>query len=107
MIDTLWTGSWFLSMGPTIDQMLIWETFENTLLAARELDQGRLEERAKTWVNRRLQYTHGYGLVMSPVNTVTAEGLPNFFIKDIPPITGDPALKVDEPRIYFGELTRE
>jgi hypothetical protein len=77
------------------------------MLAARELDQSRLTERARTWVNRRLQYTHGYGIVMSPVNTVTAEGLPNFFIKDIPPVSGDPVLKVDEPRIYFGELTRE
>ncbi|MCR4431877.1 MAG: UPF0182 family protein [Tepidanaerobacteraceae bacterium] len=90
-----------------VDRYTINGQLRQVMLAARELDQARLEERAKTWVNRRLQYTHGYGLVMSPVNTVTAEGLPNFFIKDIPPVAGDPALKVDEPRIYFGELTRD
>ncbi|HHW03840.1 MAG TPA: UPF0182 family protein [Thermoanaerobacterales bacterium] len=90
-----------------VDRYTVNGEIRQVMLAARELDQSRLDERAKTWVNRRLQYTHGYGLVMSPVNTVTAEGLPNFFIKDIPPVSGDPVLKVDEPRIYFGELTRE
>ncbi|MDI3481289.1 MAG: uncharacterized protein PWQ97_944 [Tepidanaerobacteraceae bacterium] len=90
-----------------VDRYTINGELRQVMLAARELNQARLEERAKTWVNRRLQYTHGYGLVMSPVNTVTAEGLPNFFIKDIPPISTDPALKVDEPRIYFGELTKD
>jgi hypothetical protein len=90
-----------------VDRYTVNGEIRQVMLAARELDQSRLTERARTWVNRRLQYTHGYGIVMSPVNTVTAEGLPNFFIKDIPPVSGDPVLKVDEPRIYFGELTRE
>jgi hypothetical protein len=90
-----------------VDRYTVNGEIRQVMLAARELDQSRLDERARTWVNRRLQYTHGYGIVMSPVNTVTAEGLPNFFIKDIPPVSGDPVLKVDEPRIYFGELTRE
>jgi len=90
-----------------VDRYTVNGEIRQVMLAARELDQGRLEERARTWVNRRLQYTHGYGVVMSPVNTITAEGLPNFFIKDIPPVSGDTVLKVDEPRIYFGELTKE
>ncbi|RKL63459.1 UPF0182 family protein [Thermoanaerobacteraceae bacterium SP2] len=90
-----------------VDRYTVNGEIRQVMLAARELDQSRLDERARTWVNRRLQYTHGYGIVMSPVNTITAEGLPNFFIKDIPPVSGDPVLKVDEPRIYFGELTRE
>ncbi|WP_422443680.1 UPF0182 family protein [Thermoanaerobacterium sp. DL9XJH110] len=91
-----------------VDRYTINGEIRQVMLAARELDQGRLpEERANTWINRRLQYTHGYGLVMSPVNSVSAEGLPNYFIKDIPPVSGDPSLKIREPRIYFGELTRE
>ena len=58
-------------------------------------------------VNRRMQYTHGYGVVMSPTNSATSEGLPNYFIKNIPPVSNDTALKIDKPGIYFGELTNE
>lgn len=90
-----------------VDRYTINGEISQVMLAARELDQNRLPESARTWVNRHLQYTHGFGLVMSPVNTFTAEGLPNFFIKDIPPASSVPALEVKEPRIYFGELTRE
>jgi uncharacterized membrane protein (UPF0182 family) len=53
-------------------------------------------------VNQRLQYTHGYGVVVSPVNEVTPEGMPNFVVKDVPP-TG--AITIDRPEIYFGEQT--
>jgi uncharacterized membrane protein (UPF0182 family) len=35
---------------------------------------------------------------------VTREGLPEFFIKDIPPVSTAPALKVARPEVYFGEL---
>jgi hypothetical protein len=50
-------------------------------------------------------YTHGYGIVMSPVNTVTTEGLPNFLIKDIPPIYNvrEDNLKIGQPQVYYGE----
>jgi uncharacterized membrane protein (UPF0182 family) len=41
---------------------------------------------------------------MSPVNVVTQEGLPEFFIKDIPPVS-EHGLKVDRPEIYYGEQT--
>ena len=57
------------------------------MLAARELDSRRLTPQARTWVNEHLVYTHGYGLVMSPVNRISEEGMPEFFIKDIPPTT--------------------
>jgi hypothetical protein len=39
---------------------------------------------------------------MSPVTQKSTEGLPNFYLKDIPPVaTGGP--EVSEPRIYFGQ----
>ena len=74
------------------------------MLSARELDQNKLAENAQTWVNNNLVFTHGYGLGMSPVNVVTEEGLPEFFIKDIPPVS-EHGLDVSRPEIYYGEQT--
>jgi len=79
-------------------------SYRQVMLAARELDQAKLPSNAQTWVNLNLVYTHGYGLTMSPVNVVTKEGLPEFFIKDIPP-QSEHGLQVDRPEIYFGEKT--
>lgn len=72
------------------------------MIAARELVSDQIP--SNTWVNRHLKFTHGYGLVSSPVNEVTSEGLPNLFIKGLPPISIDD-MKVDQPEIYFGERT--
>ena len=70
------------------------------MISARELSSSRLPTDAQSWVNQRLQFTHGYGVVMSPVNEVVQEGLPSFFLKDIP-VDGD--LQVTRPEIYYGE----
>lgn len=87
-----------------IDRYLINGRPRQVMLAAREIDLSRFEPHVQTWTNTRLRYTHGYGLVMSPVDEATNNGLPNFFIKDIPPTT-IPGLSIDRPEIYFGELT--
>lgn len=79
------------------------ESYRQVWLAARELS---LPEDSRTWINLHLQYTHGYGIVMSPVNAVSAEGMPQFFVKDIPPIT-DVDLMLKRMQIYFGEQTNE
>ncbi|MCS5695877.1 UPF0182 family membrane protein [Desulfofundulus thermocisternus] len=87
-----------------IDRYVIDGKYRQVMVAARELNQSQLPPQAQTWVNLHLKYTHGYGIVMSPVNEVTREGLPSFTIKDIPPSTHT-NLKVERPEIYFGELT--
>ncbi len=74
------------------------------MLAAREIVPSMLPESARTWVNQRLQFTHGFGAVMSSVTEFQGEGLPSFFLHDIPP-ESPVGLRVDEPRIYFGERT--
>ncbi|MFO7570534.1 MAG: UPF0182 family protein [Smithellaceae bacterium] len=80
--------------------------YRQIMLAARELDQKRLPPDSQTWVNKTFIYTHGYGVVASPVNVFTQEGLPELFIRDIPPrMIVD--LKLDRPEIYFGERTNE
>ena len=61
-----------------------------------------LPPNAQTWVNRHVLFTHGNGAVMSPVTRKSTEGLPFFYLRDIPPVA-DGGPKIDEPRIYFGE----
>jgi len=81
---------------------------EKTLvfLSARELDTRRLDESARTWVNLALKYTHGYGVVLAKGSGATVEGLPQFLVKDVPPV-GTGALQVTRPEIYYGELTND
>ncbi len=89
-----------------IDRYRVEGDYRQVMLAAREMDKTRLAPQAQTWVNMHLQYTHGYGLTMSPVNEVSAEGLPRYFVRDIPAVTTG-ELELDQPAIYFGELTRD
>jgi uncharacterized protein len=84
-----------------VDRYTVNGEYRQVMLSARELSYKDLPSRG--WINERLTYTHGYGLVASPVNRISAEGLPEFFLKDIPPAgTGLP--KVTRPEIYYGEL---
>ena len=87
-----------------IDRYTLNGDYRQVMLSPRELIDDALPAQAQTWVNQHLIYTHGYGLAMSPVNKVTEDGLPELFIKDLPPqSTVD--LEVDQPRIYYGEAT--
>ena len=75
------------------------------MLSGRELDATQLAQLTKgdqSWVNQHITYTHGYGLVMTPVNEVQPGGQPSLMIKDFPPASTPGAPKVTEPRIYFG-----
>lgn len=84
-----------------VDRYNIGGKQRQVVLSVRELDSSRLPQQAKSWVNERLKYTHGYGFVMSPVNEITSDGQPTFIVKDFPP----QGLKVKQPRIYVGELS--
>ena len=87
-----------------VDRYTLDGDYRQVMLAARELAYSQVPSEAQTWVNQRLKYTHGYGLVMSPVNQVTPQGLPDLFIKDIPPVS-NVDLQVTKPAIYYGEAT--
>jgi uncharacterized protein len=85
-----------------VDRYHLDRSYQQVTLAARELDPSLLSANAQTWVNLHLLFTHGNGVVMSPVIQKSAEGLPIFYLKDIPPTaTGGPP--ITEPRIYFGQ----
>ncbi|MEA2660906.1 MAG: uncharacterized protein QOH08_478 [Chloroflexota bacterium] len=87
-----------------VDRYVINGNETPVMLSARELATSQLPAAAQTWVNRHLYYTHGFGAVMTPVGSVGIEGRPGFVLQDIPPV-GQP--KIDEPRIYYGELTTD
>jgi len=85
-----------------VDRYVIDGKYRQVMLSARELSAEKLAAQAQTWVNRQLQFTHGYGIALSPVNEISAEGLPILLVKDIPPV-GD--FNIERPQIYFGEKT--
>ena len=76
--------------------------YRQVLLSPRELASESLPSR--NWINEHLTYTHGYGLCLGPVNVVSSEGQPEFFIKDIPPVSNT-NIRVNRPEIYYGELS--
>jgi len=72
--------------------------YTQVFVSPREINR----EAMTTWQNKHLRYTHGYGLAMSRVNSVTEFGQPDFVMKDIPTVnTTD--INLENPRIYFGE----
>jgi uncharacterized protein len=95
------------------DRYVIDGEFQQVMLSARELSyqnlprdvQGRDADRQ--WINEHLQYTHGYGTVVGPVNRITAEGLPELYVKDIPPVPTTKSLQITRPEIYYGEVSNE
>jgi hypothetical protein len=88
-----------------IDRYTIGGNYTQVMLSPREMLQSSLDPNAQTWLNRHLVYTHGYGVVMSPVSSVTPQGRPKFLIQDIPPITDYPNLEIERPEIYYGMKT--
>ena len=93
-----------------IDRYLLGGQTTQTELSVRELNQAGLPG-GKSWVNQHLQYTHGFGAVLSPGNAVTSAGQPKFVISDIPPAVAPDAPsdtpKISQPRVYFGEATTD
>ncbi|MBL3539148.1 UPF0182 family protein [Aminivibrio sp.] len=83
-----------------IDRYTFDGEYRQVMLSPRELDLKGLQN--PTWINTRLEFTHGYGIVMNPVNEVAGSGLPRLWVRDIPPKTDVP-LSITRPEIYYGE----
>jgi len=95
--------SYYQILNIDIDRYRLGGQLRQVMLAAREMNYEQIPGE-KTWVNRHLNYTHGYGVVMSPVNTFDADKRePVYFIKDVPPVPQYPELKITRPELYFGE----
>lgn len=87
-----------------VDRYQFEDEQKQVMLSVRELDEDDLPARAQNWQNRRLFYTHGFGLVSSDVSLKDSGGQPVFFAKDVP-MSGVEEFtdKLDNPRVYFGE----
>lgn len=86
-----------------IDRYTVDGETRQVMLSAREIDQNQLPDGADTWVNRKLEFTHGYGIVMNPVDRFTSDGQPEFWIRDIPVVSEYDNLALTIPQIYYGE----
>ncbi|MBM4136312.1 MAG: UPF0182 family protein [Nitrospira sp.] len=84
------------------DRYTINGEYMQVMLSPRELSYNDLP--SKTWINERLIFTHGNGITLGPVSRISREGLPEFMIKDIPPVS-NVDLRVTRPEIYYGELS--
>jgi len=83
-----------------VDRYTIDGKYRQVMLSARELNPNNLPANAQTWVNRTLQFTHGYGYTIAAVTLAQPDGSPSLIEQDIPlqgPIT------TARPEVYFGE----
>ncbi len=89
-----------------IDRYTVNGRLQDFVVAAREVDQSGLQPNQRNWINERLTYTHGNGIIAAPANQVDAEGQPVFAVGGVPPSGpgGAPLpFPIDQPRIYYGE----
>ena len=78
---------------------------QQVMVAPREINDAKLPESSRNWINERLIYTHGYGVTMNTANGFTTEGLPKFLLSNMPVESTTPEIKITRPEIYYGELT--
>ena len=86
------------------DRYTIGGEYRQVMLSARELSYDDLPSRS--WINEKLVFTHGNGVVMGYASRISKEGLPEFIVKDIPPVSTTD-VKITSPEIYYGELTND
>ena len=81
-----------------VDRYTIDGKVKPVIVSVRELDPDFNE--ITSWVKRRLNFTHGYGVAMAAANQATEEGQPEFLVQNLPPVG---SFKFTQPRVYFGE----
>ena len=84
-----------------VDRYHLPDGYHQVMLSARELS-AELPAQAQTWVNQKLQFTHGYGLAMSFVSKTIGGGFPQYVLENIPPESAY-GLTINQPSIYYGE----
>jgi uncharacterized membrane protein (UPF0182 family) len=101
-----------------VDRYTVDGHVQDYLVGVREMDYSKLTGQQTNWINSHTVFTHGYGFVAAPANTI-CDGAPVFVsgLLETTPTTGTPTngscqpttetIKVDQPRIYYGELTTD
>ena len=78
---------------PMLDVVRVGKRRQLTVVSARELDVRPVHGEAETWINDRLAYTHGLGLIRYSGTAVEPTRVPRLI---------GAGLGAREPRIYFG-----
>ena len=84
-----------------VDRYTVDGKTRTTWSRSRELNSDNLTGNQRNWINQHTLYTHGYGFVAAAANEDLALARPTSRCGGLP-ATGP--IKVDQPRIYFGEL---
>lgn len=96
--------SYYSLSGTSIDRYLLGTGSTRRLtpvvMSVRQVEAGQLTR--QTWVNTHLQYTHGYGAVVSPANQLQPSGLPTFDVSGVPTQYSAGAPHISQPDIYYG-----
>lgn len=71
-------------------------------ITAREVNKQGIA--TKSYTNTMFKYTHGYGVVINPINRFTKQGQTDFILSGLQD-QENKDIKITEPRIYYGELT--
>jgi len=80
---------------PALDVVPVDGRPQPTVVSARELDLDPTDEASQSWINNRLAYTHGLGVVRFSGTDVGDDRGPRLL---------DSGLGVREPRLYFGSF---
>ncbi|NPV48724.1 MAG: COG1615 family transporter, partial [Armatimonadetes bacterium] len=81
-----------------VDRYTVQGKYRQVMLSGRQINYAGINR--PTWVSQHLLYTHGYGLCLSPVNEISGDGLPRYWVKDFP-VTSDVGLEVTRPQLYY------
>jgi uncharacterized protein len=88
-----------------VDRYTVNDVYQQVFLSGREITQAQVPEGARNWVNEHLTYTHGYGAVMTPAGQGGDEQMV-WFIRGIPP-ESEYGFKIEQPGIYFGQISNK
>lgn len=85
-----------------VDRYTVQGKYRQVMLSGRQINYAGINR--PTWVSQHLLYTHGYGLCLAPVNEISGDGLPRYWVKDFP-VTSEVGLEVTRPQLYYYSST--
>lgn len=83
----------------TIDRYRLNGVITPVDIGVRELNSAGAA--SQSWINVHLQYTHGYGAIVSPANAADSSGNPTFALGNIPATSTNASVALTQPEVYF------
>ena len=83
-----------------VDRYMIDGQTTEVVIGARQLNVADVPQ--QSWEGSHIQYTHGYGVAVAPVNSVSTQGSPDFVVGDVPVVASED-FELTRPQLYIGE----